>query len=91
MGKGLALKERRGTQRRVINRIAQYHCGIGALPRTCMVTNISDTGARLYCETDMPDAFTLSLSAGDLNVRRECRVVWRLGGELGVEFTDRSR
>jgi hypothetical protein len=23
-----------------------------------------------------------------VNVRRECRVVWRLGGELGVEFTD---
>lgn len=91
-GKGIRVKERRGTQRRAINRVAQYHCGIGALPRSCMVTNISDTGARLYCETDVPDAFTLSLSLSgeDVNVRRECRVVWRLGGELGVEFTDRS-
>jgi hypothetical protein len=88
-GKGILVKERRSTQRRVINRVAQYHCGVGALPRTCMVTNISDTGARLYSDADMPDAFTLSLSGEDVSVRRECRVVWRLGGELGVEFIDR--
>jgi hypothetical protein len=88
MGKGLLVKERRSTQRRAINRVAQYHCGVGALPRTCMVTNISDTGARLYSDIDMPDAFTLSLSGEDINIRRECRVVWRLGGELGVEFIE---
>ncbi len=87
--KGLKVRERRSTQRRVINRVAQYHCGLGALPRTCMVTNISESGARLYCETDMPDAFTLALSGDDGDIRRECRVVWRLGGELGVEFIDR--
>ncbi|HEY4141643.1 MAG TPA: PilZ domain-containing protein [Pseudolabrys sp.] len=89
MGKGLLVKERRSTQRRAINRVAQYHCGAGALPRTCMVTNISDTGARLYSETEMSDAFTLSLLGEDINIRRECRVVWRLGGELGVEFAER--
>jgi hypothetical protein len=89
-GKGILVKERRSTQRRVINRVAQYHCGVGALPRTCMVTNISDTGARLYSDADMPDAFTLSLSGEDVSVRREYRVVWRLGGELGVEFIDRT-
>jgi hypothetical protein len=85
------IKERRNTQRRVINRVAQYHCGLGALPRTCMVTNISDTGARLYSETDLPETFTLSLSGEAVNIRRECRVVWRLGGEFGVEFVDRAR
>lgn len=90
MGKGIVAKERRAKPRRVINRVAQYHCGIGTLPRTCMVTNISETGARLYCETEVPDAFTLSLTGEDVNIRRECRVVWRLGGELGVEFTDRQ-
>ena len=85
-GKKPLVKERRATQRRAINRVAQYHCGLGALPRTCLVTNISDSGARLYCESDVPDAFTLSLSGEDGNVQRECRVVWRLGNELGVEF-----
>jgi hypothetical protein len=89
-GKGIRVKERRSTLRRAINRVAQYHCGVGALPRTCMVTNISETGARLYSDTDMPDAFTLALSGEDVNVRRECRVVWRLGGELGVEFVGRD-
>jgi hypothetical protein len=83
--------ERRGRQRRVINSVAQYHCGMGALPRTCMVTDISDGGARLYSETEMPDTFTLSVLANNTEMRRECRVVWRLGGEVGVAFTDDRR
>jgi hypothetical protein len=53
------------------------------------VTDISDRGARLYSELDLPERFTLSLSGDGVDVRQECRVVWRLGGELGVEFTDR--
>jgi len=81
-------KERRGTQRRLINRVAQYHCGAGTLLRSCMVTNISETGARLYSETEMPDSFTLTMSGDDGDIRRDCRVVWRLGGELGVEFVE---
>ena len=83
--------ERRGVQRRVINRMAQYHCGMGALPRTCMVTDISASGARLYSETEMPETFTLSVTGEDADIRRECRVVWRLGGEVGVTFTDGGR
>ena len=81
-------KERRSIARRVINRVAQYHCGMGALPRTCMVTDISAGGARLYSEIDMPDIFTLAVTVEDAEMRRDCRVVWRLGGEIGVTFTD---
>jgi hypothetical protein len=84
-------KERRSLARRVINRVAQYHSGLGALPRTCMVTDISQGGARLYSETEMPDAFTLTVAIEDGEMRRECRVVWRLGGEVGVSFTDARR
>ncbi len=84
-------KERRGIARRVINRVAQYHSGMGALPRTCMVTDISASGARLYSEIDMPDTFTLSVSLDDTEVRHECRVVWRLGGEVGVAFLEDRR
>ena len=82
------VKDRRGVPRRVINRLAQYRCGLGALPRACMVTDISSGGARLYSETDMPETFTLSVSADNTDIHRECRVVWRLGGEVGVTFVD---
>ncbi len=84
------LKERRHLARRVINRVAQYQAE-GALPRACMVTDISDGGARLYAETEMPDVFTLQISGDGGDERRACRVVWRLGGECGVTFTDRAR
>jgi hypothetical protein len=84
-------KERRSLARRVINRVAQYHSGLGALPRTCMVTDISAGGARLYSEVDMPDTFTLTVEAEGAETRHECRVVWRLGGEVGVTFTDARR
>ena len=83
------LKDRRLVPRRAINRVAKFHNGIGSLPRDCMITDISERGARLYSEVEMPEAFTLLMSSEGENLRRECRVVWRLGGELGVEFIDR--
>lgn len=83
------LKDRRQSKRRTINRVAKFHSGIGALPRDCMVTDISEHGARLYSEAEMPEQFTLSLSGDGCDTRQECRVVWRLGGEIGVEFTGR--
>lgn len=85
------LRERRRAKRRIINRVAQYYAGLGSLPRTCMITDISEGGARLYAETDLPQTFTLTVCAEDGEARRECRVVWRLGGEVGVAFTDRPR
>ncbi len=82
------IKDRRKLKRRIINRVAQYHCGLGSLPRTCTITDLSDGGARLYSETELPETFTLSLSGEGVNARRECRIVWRLGGECGVAFID---
>jgi len=85
------LRERRKAKRRIINRVAQYYSGLGALPRTCMITDISDSGARLYAEADMPEHFTLTVSTESGDTRRACRVVWRLGGEYGIAFTDGAR
>ncbi|MGN6572735.1 MAG: PilZ domain-containing protein [Pseudolabrys sp.] len=79
--------ERRGAVRQAINRRAQYFPVAGALPRDCMVVDISDTGARLYVETPLPDVFVLVISGETSRIERECRVVWRLGGECGVVFT----
>ena len=54
-----------------------------------MVTDISENGARLYSEIEMPPTFTLTVFGEGENLQRECRVVWQLGRELGVEFVDR--
>jgi hypothetical protein len=83
--------ERRKHQRFSINRIAKFYAESGSLPRDCTITDISESGARLFTSGDeMPDQFML-LITGDKAVREECRVVWRLGGEVGVEFVTKER
>jgi PilZ domain len=82
--------EKRRLRRHTLARTAQYHSGLGALPRSCIVIDISDGGARLYSEIDPPEEFSLTLTIEGKEMARECRVVWRLGGELGVAFTDRG-
>jgi hypothetical protein len=69
--------------------MAQFCSGDGSLPRSCTITNISDGGARIYSEIDMPEEFVLSVLGDDGETRWDCRVVWRLGRELGVEFIER--
>ena len=81
--------ERRGAVRQAINRRAQYFPVAGSLPRDCLVVDLSETGARLFTETPLPDVFVLVVSGDARPVERECRVVWRLGGEAGVVFTRR--
>ena len=86
--------ERRNAPRRVINRLAHYYFDGGQFPRTCLVTDMSDSGARLYSESNIPDDFTLAVSGEGFDMKRECHVVWRLGHEMGVEFVrprDRMR
>ena len=84
-------KERREVRRRAFNRVARFLSDDGSLPRSCTITDISDGGARLYSEFEVPPNFTLSVLGDDGGMQRRCRVVWRLGGELGVEFIDRPR
>jgi hypothetical protein len=80
------LSEKRRHQRHTINRVAKFETESGALPRECVIIDISEGGARLFAEgVDLPDQFCL-LIFGEKVVRRECRVIWRLGGELGVNF-----
>ena len=84
-------KERRKIPRRMINRVAQFHSEVSPIPRPCMLTDISEGGARLYSEIEMPPIFTLAVSGDGVSVKRKCCVVWRLGGELGVRFIDRVK
>jgi hypothetical protein len=80
-------QERRRLPRTKFNRIARlYHDLTGQ--RECMVIDFSELGARLYSEIETPPEFTLMVFAEGGNVSRPCKVVWRLGHELGVQFTD---
>ena len=81
-------ENRRRTERHAVAGLAKIQTGTGSLPRDCWVSDISDGGVRLHSErTDVPNEFTLVLPG--VNGRRECRVVWRLGNEIGAEFVDR--
>jgi len=56
---------------------------------SCSISDISESGARLTLERDeeLPETFMLLLTANG-GARRHCRVVWRTGLTLGVEFPD---
>ena len=81
-------EDRRRSERHNTRGLAKIQTGAGSLPRDCWISDISDGGVRLHSERmDVPDEFTLVLPG--IERRRECRVVWRLGHEIGAEFTDR--
>ena len=56
-------------------------------PLRCMMSDVSKSGAKLAYKggAELPDRFMLLLSA-DGKTRRMCRVVWRQGSRMGVEF-----
>ena len=58
-------------------------------PIACSISDISESGARLTLERDVevPETFMLLLTANG-GARRHCRVVWRTGLTIGVEFPD---
>jgi len=85
------LDERRRDKRHNINRLAKIVLESGAFARDCMITDISDRGARLHTEApNIPNSFILMIT-GDKVIREECRVVWQLGYEIGVEFANDKR
>jgi hypothetical protein len=91
LSKTALAEDRRRERRQVINRIAKYQADAGTLPRDCMITDISKQGARLFADgVEVPDQFHLLIS-GENGTRRECQVVWRLGGEIGVKFIGPER
>jgi len=53
----------------------------------CSISDISEIGARLVLDHDgeLPETFMLLLTATG-RARRYCRVVWRTGLTIGVEF-----
>ena len=82
------LNDRRKSSRIAISGRAKIQAHAGALPRDCWISDISDGGVRLHAEyVEVPDQFLLVLPDNAMRPR-ECRVIWRLGCEVGAEFID---
>ena len=72
---------------------ADGEAGLRALEASspdCLIVDMSENGVRLHCESEFPDDFTLVIS-DVARPRRSCRVVWRLGFEIGAKFLDEER
>lgn len=56
-------------------------------PYKCMLSDVSKNGAKITIagHLEPPEEFILLLSA-EGRTRRHCRVVWREGTSMGVEF-----
>jgi PilZ domain len=56
---------------------------------SCLISDISETGARLVLEEDceLPEEFVLLLTPTG-EARRHCSVMWRTGTSVGVAFPE---
>ena len=80
-------KEKRKDFRRVLRHSAWIGTLGGGPLRGCMVSDISENGARLEVEgaEELPDEFQLLLS-GESGIYRKCRAIWRMHNQIGVQF-----
>jgi hypothetical protein len=81
--------DKRKSQRRAM-RYTAWVVLAGNKLHGCILSDISDTGARIGVEDSkiIPDDFMLLLS-GNGSARRRCRVVWRKPAQVGVTFERR--
>jgi len=79
--------EFRKSKRRYVRHGARMISANGSVLGTCVMADLSATGARLQVKqpADLPDEFFLLLShTGQLH--RKCSVTWRADTEVGVKF-----
>jgi PilZ domain len=84
-------RERRYSSRLAFNRHARIQADADGPTCDCLIVNLSHSGVRLNCD--------IAESLGDFwlivddakRPRRSCRVVWRIGLEIGATFTDVER
>ena len=79
--------ELRKKPRRQFHYLAKIVTGETEPQLNCTISDVSTSGARLVLENDdkLPDCFTLLLSRNG-GARRQCRIIWRTGLTVGVEF-----
>ncbi len=81
------LAERRQSPRARFNRAGHVHHDLTGL-RRCTIVDLSNGGARLCADDDLPPDFVLTINTDAGERRKSCRVIWRLEHEYGVRFLD---
>lgn len=82
--------DRRGGMRQPAADLSEIARERSAIKTTCMVRNISNTGAMIeIAALEIPDRFILTNHAR--NVRMVCRIAWREGRLVGVTFVTPPR
>ena len=87
----LTVPDRRKSPRRAVSQMVklQLESGDPSDYPAVLVTDLSDGGARLFAQNvEVPKAFTLVFT--ESGRRRECRMVWQIGPEVGIEFVDKA-
>jgi len=78
--------DRRRSDPSSYKRLAKIQYSYGSLPRDCIITNVSKSGATVVTEDDdVPAEFTIIFSTGH---SVPCRLGWRNGHEFAAEFID---
>lgn len=80
-------EDKRKKPRRAMHYPAWINQAPGGDKQTCLVTDVSETGARLQIASPdtIPESFLLQLG-NERAPNRQCRVVWRHDGEIGIHF-----
>ena len=83
-------KDKRRASRKPLRHFAWIATPEHGVLQKCLISDVSETGARIAVQSteSLPDQFTLLLTR-NAKTRRTCRVIWRNGTRLGVQF-DRS-
>ena len=79
--------ERRRSLRERVRYSGWVDIGDGSLPRPCAVVDVSEDGARIMVAPDahLPPEFSLVFTRYG-RISRRCRLVWRRGVAVGVEY-----
>jgi hypothetical protein len=80
-------EERRQYTRYQANIPAKIDPGCGSVLQECVLTNISQGGARITIEAPekLPDQFVVVLAP---SVHRDCKIIWRSDSQVGIEFVE---
>lgn len=78
--------ERRKSDRKKTFRAAVTLFESPSSPMPCIVMDISATGARIKALSadELPNEFLLTIES--TMAQHQCKVVWRVGDELGIHF-----
>ncbi len=79
------LIDRRKTIRLKFNRVGRFYSDLSG-QHECIIVDLSEGGARLHTPVETPPAFALTVLTDAGAIQHRCKVVWRLGDEIGVEF-----